>query len=541
MQRAICVPLILTHQHKDGTSNTYKRHEELGRGGFGAVYRVTEQSTGKEYALKAISRERVAKPKSLEKLKSEITIQRSLDHPNIVKSYDSFEDSSNYYILIELCAGHSVKDLVKRKGHLSESETARILSDVMAGLCYLHDNRIIHRDLKLENFFVGSDGRIKIGDFGLSAKLDYDDERKYTICGTPNYLSPELLTSASKGHSYEVDIWTIGVCAFAMLTGHPPFETTRTKLTYEHIKNCQYHFPSDIRISPTAKDFIRIILQVNPERRPNAQDVSLHPFLASQKNVVKDVKAPQPIRAKPKQEEYKPKEQVDRFKPKAVQEPVRAHEPYLQRRENNILQNPLHKYHEELEEITVPKHFVARFCDHSDRYGLGYMLVDGTVGACFNDYSRMVMDPFETFVQYWENYEVTAPVIMDPVTGSEQKKLSLLRRFSESLKRTKSMYELPAHHYNQTTPMHHVKYWMRNDDATLFRMEDRNIQVNFNDRLKLLIFWNDKKMIMIHSIKETGKLLTLNDVNNMSPLSEEKKRFNVAKVMLAEMSGKNVA
>ena len=188
----------------------------------------------------------------------------------------------------------------------------------------------------------------------------------------------------------------------------------------------------------------------------------------------------------------------------------------------------------------MPRHFVARFCDHSDRYGLGYILVDGTVGACFNDYSRMVMDPFETFVQYWADYQVATPEIMDPKSGPEQKKLSLLRKFSESLKRTKAMFELPDHQYDQSEPMHHVKYWMRNDDATLFRMEDRNIQVNFNDHTKLLIFWNTKKMIMIHSIKETGKLLSLNDVNNMNPMREEKKRFNVAKVMLAEMSGLNV-
>ena len=97
MQRPICVPLTLTHKHHDGSSNTYIRHEELGRGGFAAVYRVTEQSSGKDYALKAISRDRVSKPKSLEKLKSEISIQKSLDHPNILKSFDSFEDSNNYY------------------------------------------------------------------------------------------------------------------------------------------------------------------------------------------------------------------------------------------------------------------------------------------------------------------------------------------------------------------------------------------------------------------------------------------------------------
>jgi polo-like kinase 1 len=239
MKGRLTVPLTLVHKRADGTEVTYKRHEELGRGGFAAVYRVTDLSNGESFALKAISRERVAKPKSAEKLKSEISIQSSLDHPNVVKSFAHFEDYNNYYIILELCPGHSVRDRLKKEKCLTESETQSILRQILAGLCYLHDNRIIHRDLKLENFLFGNDDRCKIADFGLSAQLDYDDERKYTVCGTPNYLSPELLLAAKKGHSYEVDIWTIGVCAFAMLTGHPPFETAHTKLTYEHIKKCQ--------------------------------------------------------------------------------------------------------------------------------------------------------------------------------------------------------------------------------------------------------------------------------------------------------------
>jgi polo-like kinase 1 len=181
---------------------------------------------------------------------------------------------------------------------------------------------------------------------------------------------------------------------------------------------------------------------------------------------------------------------------------------------------------------------VARFCDHSDKYGLGYLLIDGSIGACFNDLTRMVMDPHETFVQYWESYQTVTPEVMNPVTGSEAKKLSLVRRFSESLKKTKSMFEMPIRTYSETVPLHHVKYWMRNDDATLFRMDDRNIQVNFQDRSKVLIFWATKQMTMVRNIREPGTLLALADLTGAGPLKEELKKFNIAKTMLAEMSGR---
>jgi polo-like kinase 1 len=598
----ISVPLTLLHKRRNGTTTVYKRHEELGRGGFAAVYRVTEESTGASYALKAVSRERVAKPKTLEKLKGEIAIQRTLDHPNILKSYDDFDDLNNFYIVLELCPGRSIRDKIRQKRRLTEPETRSILNEILAGLCYLHDNQIIHRDLKPENFLVGSDGRIKIADFGLCAKLDHDDERKFTVCGTPNYLSPELLTSAKQGHSYEVDIWTVGICAFAMLTGHPPFETAKTKLTYEHIKNCKYTFPADIRLSDTARDFIERILQINPEKRPSAQELSLHPFISldggakvpdlpDREAPVLKPRPPCPVpdrevpALKPRPPCPVPEREVPIVKPrppcpvpdrelpvtksrpsapvpdrevpaaklrpscplpdrglapKPVPEVPRrltAPDPPPRPRDENV---PLTEKatEKETQPIPVPTHYVARFCDHSDKYGLGYMLMDGTIGACFNDLTRMVMDPHETFVQYWETYQTVTPEVMNPKSGSQQKKLALLRRFSESLKKTKSMFDLPAHHYIETIPMKHVKYWMRNDQATLFRLDDRNIQVNFTDRCKLIIFWNDKKMMMVRNMRETASLVPFPGVSRQGPINEERRRFNVAKDMLAEMSGR---
>ena len=502
---AVSCPLTLVHMDEDKTY-IYKRQEELGHGGFATVFRITDTSDNKDYALKVVPKERITKPKSLEKMKSEIAIQSSLHHPNIVQSYHSFEDALNYYIILEYCPGRSVRDIIKKQKRISEPEVSRMLKDVIEGVLYLHDNRIIHRDLKLENFLIGADGKIKIADFGLSAKLDYDDQKKFTVCGTPNYLSPEILTSASKGHSYEVDIWAIGVCAYAMLYGKPPFETTKTKLTYEHIKACAYTFPVEPVVSNCAKDFIQKILQIKPDLRPNAQELLFHPFISHE--TFENIPSPKP--------EHKPRLEKENIDINGIMR----------------LKSPP-KY----QEISMPEYCISRFCDHSDKYGLGYLLIDGTVGACFNDLSRMVMDPYEEFVQYWETYQTHEPLLLKPFDTSETKKLSILRKFAESLKKTRTMFTLPDHHYDPSKPLKHVKYWTRNPEATLFRMEDREIQVNFSDRLKLVIFWSMKKLLMVHSIREKGRLVDLNEINSGS-YPEEKKRFSITKALLSEMCGK---
>ena len=99
----------------------------------------------------------------------------------------------------------------------------------------MHQNRIIHRDLKLGNLFLTDKMEVKVGDFGLAAKIEFDGERKRTVCGTPNYIAPEVLENKN-GHSFEVDIWSFGVILYAMLIGKPPFETSDVKTTYKRIK-----------------------------------------------------------------------------------------------------------------------------------------------------------------------------------------------------------------------------------------------------------------------------------------------------------------
>lgn len=118
---------------------------------------------------------------------------------------------------------------------------------------------------------------VKVGDFGLAAKIDFDGERKRTICGTPNYIAPEVLEGRS-GHSYEVDIWSLGVIIYTLIIGKPPFETADVKATYDRIKKNSYNFPEHVPISDAAKDLITRILSKDPARRPNLDDILQHDF-----------------------------------------------------------------------------------------------------------------------------------------------------------------------------------------------------------------------------------------------------------------------
>merc|ERR1719409_1579991 len=136
--------------------------------------------------------------------------------------------------------------------------------ELITALRYLHGRRAIHRDLKLGNLFLDANARLKVGDFGLAAQLEHDGERKRTICGTPNYIAPEIL-EGKHGHSYEVDVWSLGVILYTMLIGRPPFETSDVKATYRRIRYNQYEFPEGVAISDEARSLITQILQTDPK------------------------------------------------------------------------------------------------------------------------------------------------------------------------------------------------------------------------------------------------------------------------------------
>ena len=197
------------------------------------------------------------------RLINEIQIQSSLDHPSIVKLHTFFEDSESVYLLLELCEGGELFTHIQ--GPLSEEETRDLMTQLVDGVGYLHSKGIIHRDLKLGNLFLTHDKRsLKIGDFGLAAQLSSAQAERDTLCGTPNYISPEVLMR--KPYGLSSDVWSIGCILYACLTGSPPFESKSVELTLKMIREMDFAFPPSV--SDSAKELIQsCLLYTSPSPR----------------------------------------------------------------------------------------------------------------------------------------------------------------------------------------------------------------------------------------------------------------------------------
>lgn len=250
----------------------YHRGHFLGEGGFARCFQIRDDS-GKIFAAKTVAKLSIKTEKTRKKLLSEIQIHKSMKHVNIVQFIDCFEDDTNVYILLEICPNGSLMELLKKRKVLTEPEVRFFTTQICGAIKYMHSRRVIHRDLKLGNIFFDKNYNLKIGDFGLAAVLANDRERKYTVCGTPNYIAPEVLMGKHSGHSYEVDIWSIGVMIYALLIGKPPFQAKDVNTIYERIKCCDFVFPKEKSISSEAKVLIQDLLSLDPLERPSLTEI----------------------------------------------------------------------------------------------------------------------------------------------------------------------------------------------------------------------------------------------------------------------------
>ena len=256
----------------------YKKGKFLGKGGFAKCYEFQCLNNKKIYAVKIVSKANLNKPSAKQKLKSEIKIHKSLFHKHIVKFEHVFEDNENVYILLELCKNRTLSDVMKKRKIITEFEARYFIAQILKAVKFMHSNKYIHRDLKLGNLFLNENMEIKIGDFGLATIVEFPGQLRHTVCGTPNYIAPEILEK-NAGHSYEVDFWAIGVIVYTLLIGRPPYETDDVKETYRKIKCNEYSFPNHIFISPEAKDFISKILIINPLERMKIDEMKNHDWM----------------------------------------------------------------------------------------------------------------------------------------------------------------------------------------------------------------------------------------------------------------------
>ena len=242
---------------------------------------------------KSIKNEEMAK-----RVRNEVALHRKLKHTNILSLYHYFEDDERVYLVMELCAHGEIYSLLKRRREsgnvvsigtsgsespsaaLSENEARIILRDVVAGLKFLHSHGIIHRDLKLSNILLSESGQAKIADFGLAVRTEpassdgTGDSKERTICGTPNYLAPEILNKKNYGRG--ADIWSLGCLLFSFLTGKPPFDSPDLPQTFDKVKRLDYQIPD--HLSPAARDLITRLLAGDPLNRPTFDQIIWHPF-----------------------------------------------------------------------------------------------------------------------------------------------------------------------------------------------------------------------------------------------------------------------
>ncbi|CAJ1073687.1 serine/threonine-protein kinase PLK4 [Xyrichtys novacula] len=248
----------------------------LGKGSFACVYRAKSVKTGLEVAIKTIDKKAMHKAGMVQRVTNEVEIQCRLKHPSILELYNYFEDSNYVYLVLEMCHnGEMSRYLKERKMPFSEDEARHFMHQIVKGMLYLHTHGILHRDLTLSNLLLTSNMNIKIADFGLATQLKLPNEKHFTMCGTPNYISPEVATRSA--HGLESDVWSLGCMFYAFLMGRPPFDTDTVKHTLSKVVLGEYEMPSHVSLE--AQDLIHQLLQKDPAQRPSLSAVLDHPFM----------------------------------------------------------------------------------------------------------------------------------------------------------------------------------------------------------------------------------------------------------------------
>ncbi|OSX74149.1 hypothetical protein BU14_0306s0027 [Porphyra umbilicalis] len=274
--------------------------EVLGEGSFAKVHRGVDRETGEEVAIKIVSKAGYT-ARELEYVVREVAIMRELDHPNVVTTYDIFETVTHLHLVIELCEGGELFDIVADHGHLSERNASHVMRSIVSGIEYLHSQGICHRDIKPENILVKSKTwplEVKLADFGLanfveaetalspgssssSASVDPAAIRPMaTVIGTPGYVAPEVIKRTPYGPP--VDMWAAGVVLYIILSGKMPFFGRTDAECMSRIANAKYALPAREwgRISPDAISLLRGLLQLNADKRLTAAAAMQHAWLA---------------------------------------------------------------------------------------------------------------------------------------------------------------------------------------------------------------------------------------------------------------------
>ncbi len=261
--------------HSEKIDKYYKFIKELGHGSYGHVYRCQSISDGNVYACKKFDKKII---KNKERLKTEVGLLRTTDHPNIIKLYEIFEDKRYLYLIMEECSGGELfarlAKNAKNNKMYTEKDAAKMMKQILEAMNYLHYHGVCHRDLKPENILLSSveeNSQLKLIDFGLSKIVKAMDDIIKGKVGTLYYMAPEVILG---DYNEKCDVWSCGVILYIMLSGNPPFYDNNEEKLKEKIINIEYNFnlPIFSKVSEDAKDLLRQIF-VNKDVRPTISDI----------------------------------------------------------------------------------------------------------------------------------------------------------------------------------------------------------------------------------------------------------------------------
>ena len=266
---------------EDNIFDEYDLKEKLGEGAYGSVYKVQQKFTNYLRAVKAIKKKHVDSAEFY----NEIEVLKALDHPNIIKLFDCYQDKSYYYMVEEYCSGGDLFDYIQKEKFFTERKAGTIFNQLLSAVNHLHKKRIVHRDLKPENIVLieakNKDVFIKLIDFGTSITIK--GKNLTQELGTIYYIAPEVFMN---NYNEKADIWSCGIILYTMLCGHPPFCGNKENTIKSKILHSKLVFPSKEfkTVSKEAIEYIKKLLSYNPEQRPSAEEALNNKWLKSMIN-----------------------------------------------------------------------------------------------------------------------------------------------------------------------------------------------------------------------------------------------------------------